>query len=184
MKKPLLPADKNIMKNTFFKSTWAGFTTIELIIVATIITILTTLAVPSYLKYLANNRATNLALQINAALRLAKSEALHRRLSVALCAISTAGGTACNNTASSWQFGWQVSIISTSTIMYTYVPNNTTSGITITPASNIIFSPNGFPSPQAYTITIKPKGCTQGYIISFNATAANGQLTTQTTTCP
>jgi Tfp pilus assembly protein FimT len=111
LKKPLLPADKISMQNTSFKQKFAGFTTTELMIVAAIIAVLTTLAVPNYLIYLANNRATNLAMQINAALSLAKSEALHRRLSVELCAISTAGGVACNHTASSWQFGWQVAVL-------------------------------------------------------------------------
>ena len=171
------------MQNTLFKRTLAGFTTTELMIVAALITILTTLAVPNYLSYLANNRAANLAMQVNAALRLAKNEALHRRLSVELCAIATAGGVACNNTASSWQFGWQVAVLPLDTIVYTYIPS-TSGAVTISPASSITFSPNGFPSPQAYTITIKPPGCTRGYIVSFNATAANGQLKTQETPCP
>lgn len=183
LKKHRLAADKIFMKNTLSKRTVAGFTTTELIVVAALITILTTLAVPNYLSYLANNRAANLAMQINAALRLAKNEALHRRVSVELCAIATAGGVACNKTASSWKFGWQVIVLSLNTIVYTYVPT-TANAVTIAPASSIIFSPNGFPSPQAYTITIKPPGCTRGYIISFNATTANGQLKTQTTPCP
>ena len=170
------------MQNTLFKRTLAGFTTIEVLIVATLIAILTILAVPNYLSYLANNRATTLAMQVNAALNLAKNEALHRRLSVELCAITSTGNVACNDTASSWQFGWQVTVLPLDTIVYTYTPS-TAAAVTIAPASSITFSPNGFPSPQAYTITIKPPGCTQGYIISFNATAANGQLTTQTTPC-
>jgi type IV fimbrial biogenesis protein FimT len=171
------------MHQTYSKQKLTGFTTVELIIVVGIIAILVTLAVPNYLTFLANNRAQNLAIQVNAALRLAKSEALRRRLSVELCAISTAGGTACNHTASNWQFGWQIAVLPLDTIVYTYVPTGA-SAVTISPASSITFSPNGFPSPQAYTITIKPQGCSQGYIISFNATAANGQLKTQTTPCP
>ncbi|HXH55631.1 MAG TPA: GspH/FimT family pseudopilin [Gammaproteobacteria bacterium] len=183
LKKRLLAADKILMQNTLSKRMLSGFTTTELMIVAALITILTALAVPNYSSYLANNRAANLAMQINTALRLAKNEALHRHLSVELCAIASAGGVACDNTASNWQFGWQVAVLPLDTIVYTYVPN-TPSAITIVPASSITFSPNGFPSPQAYTITIKPPGCTRGYIISFNATAANGQLKTQTTPCP
>lgn len=171
------------MQNIFFKRTFAGFTTIELLIVAAITAILTTLAVPNYLSYVANNRATNLAMQINAALSLAKNEALHQQLNVKLCAIASAGGTLCNNIASSWQFGWQVVLLPANTVVYTYTPT-AASAVTISPASSIIFSRNGFPSPQAYTITIKPPGCTRGYMISFNATATNGQLKTQTTTCP
>ena len=171
------------MQNKFFKRQIAGFTTTELMIVAALIAILTTIAVPNYLTYLANNRADNLAMQVNAALRLAKNEALHRRLSVELCGINAAGSVACNHTASSWQFGWQIAILPLDTVVYTYVPT-AASAVTIAPASSIIFSPNGFPSPQAYTITIKPQGCSRGYIIRFNATAANGQSTTQLTTCP
>lgn len=183
LKKNPLPADNTPMQNKLSKRRIAGFTTTELMIVAALIAILTTLAVPNYLSYLANNRASNLAMQINAALRLAKNEALHRRLSVELCAIDTAGGAACNKTANSWQFGWQVAVLPLDTIVYTYIPS-TASAVTIAPASSITFSPNGFPSPQAFTITIKPAGCTQGYIISFDATAANGQLKTQPTPCP
>lgn len=183
LKKKLLPADKHHMGNKLSKQRMAGFTTTELMIVAALIAILTTLAAPNYLTYLANNRASNLAMQINAALRLAKNEALHRRLSVELCGISTAGGSLCNHTASSWEFGWQIAILPLDTVVYTYQPS-TASAVTIAPASSITFSPNGFPSPQAFTITIKPSGCSQGYIISFDATAASGQLKTQTTPCP
>jgi len=172
-----------MMQSALLKQKLSGFTTIEVIIVAAVIAVLTIIAVPNYLSYLANNRAANLAIQINAALRLAKNEALHRWLSVEVCAISTGGGTACNKTASNWQFGWQVAVLPLDTIVYAYTPSNA-SAVTISPASSITFSPNGFPSPQAYTITIKPPGCTRGYIINFNATAPNGQLTTQATTCP
>ncbi|HQY22923.1 MAG TPA: GspH/FimT family pseudopilin [Gammaproteobacteria bacterium] len=170
------------MQHTLSKRRLAGFTTTELLIVGALIAILTTIAVPNYLTYLANNRAATLAMQINAALSLAKNEALHRRLSVELCAIASAGAVRCNDTASSWGFGWQVIVLPLNTIVYTYIPS-TANAVSIAPASSITFSPNGFPSPQAYTITIKPPGCTQGYIISFNATAENGQLKTQTTSC-
>lgn len=183
LKKNRLPADKIRMKNKLFKRRIAGFTTTELMIVAALIAILSTLAVPNYLTYLANNRASNLAMQVNAALRLAKNEALHRRLSVELCGIATAGGSVCNHVASSWEFGWQIAVLPLDNVVYTYQPS-TASAVTIAPASSITFSPNGFPSPQAYTITIKPSGCSQGYIISFDATAANGQLKTQPTPCP
>ncbi|HEV2524286.1 MAG TPA: GspH/FimT family pseudopilin, partial [Gammaproteobacteria bacterium] len=129
------------MQNTISKRTLAGFTTIELLIVAALIAILTTLAVPNYLTYLANNRADTLAMQIKAALSLAKNEALHRQLNVELCAISSAGGVACNNTASSWQFGWQVVVLPLNTVVYTYIPS-TANAVTISPASSITFSQN------------------------------------------
>lgn len=152
-------------------------------IVLGISAILATLAVPNYLGYLANDRATNLAAQLNNTLHLAKSEALHQGLTVEVCALSTAGGTLCNESATTWQYGWQIIVPATGQIIRSYQPNSA-NAVSINPAGSLNYSPNGFPVPQNFTFTIKPSGCTQGYRIGYSANILGGPLQTLSIPCP
>lgn len=152
-------------------------------IVLGITAILATLAVPNYLAYLANDRAANLATQLNNMLRLAKNEAIHQGLTVEVCALRTAGGTICDENATTWQYGWQIVVPATGQIIRSYQPNSA-NAVSINPAGSLNYSPNGFPVPQDFTFTIKPSGCTQGYTIGYSASILGGPLKILTVTCP
>jgi len=74
-----------------------GFTLIELVVVIALVSILVSLAVPSFTSLMADQRAKNAATDLFTALTHARGEALSRNANVTL---SPKNGT--------WQTGWQV----------------------------------------------------------------------------
>ncbi len=85
----------------------AGFTLIELMIVIVIVAIFVTVGVPSFQNLIRENRLATQANELVSSLHFARSEAIKRRLPVAIC--RTANGTACvTGGAASWETGWLV----------------------------------------------------------------------------
>jgi type IV fimbrial biogenesis protein FimT len=82
-----------------------GFTLIELMITIAIAAILAGLAAPAFQGVIANNRLKSHSSAIYSALLLARSEAIKRNTSVALC--KSIDGAACVSTGG-WQQGWIV----------------------------------------------------------------------------
>ena len=74
-----------------------GFTLIELVVTLTILTLLTTLAVPSFRGYLSNQLVKSLSYELMASLRYARSEAVKRNATVSVVA-NDAG----------WGAGWSI----------------------------------------------------------------------------
>ncbi len=171
------------MNNTKDPFSAIGFSIIELVIVIVIAAILATLAIPNYLTFIADNHATELANTLNTAIRLTKSEALHRGENVKICALNSAGSTTCNDTAAVWQYGWQIIGVSSGDILHTYQPSDA-SAISLDIASSIVYQPSGFPTTTEYVFTIKPTDCSRGYQITYNLTATNGALQSQQVSCP
>lgn len=85
-----------------------GFTILELIIAVALLAILLTVAVPSFLTSLQNNRMAASSNDLLTAMQLARSEALKRKVPISVCAADTSGATpACG---SDWSEGWMVVI--------------------------------------------------------------------------
>jgi len=82
----------------------SGFTVLELMITVTIIAIGLSLSVPSIRDTMANNRVAVANNSIVSAINLARSEAITRGNSVAVCPSNA--GTKCNN--GKWNTGWIV----------------------------------------------------------------------------
>lgn len=78
-----------------------GFTLIELLIVLTLVTILATLAIPSYKNLVEKNRARVQVNQLISAINLARSEAIRRHQVVTLC--KSEEGKSCSG---EWSQGW------------------------------------------------------------------------------
>lgn len=73
-----------------------GFTLLELMIAVVILSILATLAVPSFRTMIANNKASSHANALIQILTAARSEAIRNNRAVSLCA-ANAAGTACDS---------------------------------------------------------------------------------------
>jgi type IV fimbrial biogenesis protein FimT len=74
-----------------------GFTLIELVTAITVFAVLTTLALPNFRQFVANQRIRNVSFDLMAALTLARSEAITRATTISLLKGST-----------SWDQGWKV----------------------------------------------------------------------------
>jgi len=91
-------------RNASATQTQIGFTLMELIVAVAILSILTTLAVPSYRTMMANNQGATNANALIQALTLARSEAIKRNRTVVVCKSTT--GTSCDTSASvTWDRG-------------------------------------------------------------------------------
>lgn len=80
-----------------------GFTLLELMVTIAIAAILLTLALPSFQGTLRSNRLATTTNQFNAAIALARSEAIKTTLAAGLC--PSADGVACG---ADWNAGWLV----------------------------------------------------------------------------
>lgn len=80
-----------------------GFTLIELMITIGLLAIVTTLALPSFVQFIQNNRLSGETNELVTAFQYARSEALKRADPVTVCASSN--GTSCGG---GWRQGWIV----------------------------------------------------------------------------
>jgi len=84
------------------RSEQAGFTLMELLIGIAVLAILTTLALPAFTQFIANNRLASEANEMVASFQFARSEAIKRGVQVQVC--PSADGTSCGG--SGWSNGW------------------------------------------------------------------------------
>lgn len=150
------------MKNKLFrlceltgdKNFATGFTLIELLTVISIVAILGAIAIPSYQSSIASNRVSAELDRVAMDVSYARSEAVKRGITVAICASSGC------NASSHWDTGWTVFVD----------PNNDLSGM----ATGTIKQENGFSG----TDTLVPDASLGGGI-SFDRngyTRASGKL--------
>lgn len=144
-----------------------GFTLLELMIAVVILSILVTLAVPSFRQMIANNRASSQANQLLQLVTLARSEAVRRNRSVTLCRATVV--TTCAGTGN-WADGvvlfadangnGQIDVATDEVIrsLLPYAPGTTVTGNTNVTA-RITFNPQGL-STNNGTFTIVPAGST------------------------
>src|SRR6185503_740669 len=81
-----------------------GFSIIELVIVATIVGVLAAMAMPTLGSLVRDQRIKTAVSDINASIIYARSEAIKRNTTVAICA-KNADGSGCGNTTN-WGVGW------------------------------------------------------------------------------
>ncbi len=74
-----------------------GFTLVELVVVITVLSILTAMSAPSFRNMVANARLQSLASDLQAAMMLARSEAIKRSDTITL-----------NTITAKWQDGWRL----------------------------------------------------------------------------
>ncbi len=174
-----------------------GFSLIELMITICIAGILSTVAIPQYQTWLANNRASVYANQLMSDLRYARSVAMMQNQansSISICQPTTASGYTCDS-STQWQKGWVV-VDANNTVIRNFQFNNTftavNTGISLSTSgsgtpSTLSFMGNGMPltvpkgnTNASYSFTIKPPNCSIGYIINI---PIDGQINQQSSAC-
>ncbi len=81
-----------------------GFSLVELMVAVSVISLLITVAIPSFETSVLGMRGSSLADKLIASIHLVRSEAIARNSRVTLCA--SVDGNSCDNTADDWNRGW------------------------------------------------------------------------------
>lgn len=126
-----------------FHSAIKGFTTIELLVVITIVGILASEAIPSMRSLLLNQRIKSASMDVYAGLSYARSEAVARGL--------TGTVTMVPNVSTDWSQGWKVNF---STV--TLKTADAISGLIITGPASITYRNDGRITAGQQTFLLKP----------------------------
>ncbi len=164
-----------------------GFTLIEFLITMLLASILMFVAVPGFYHMMQNNRVVTAANDMASGFHLARAEAIKRGQSVAICAASNAGLSACGG-AADWSKGWIVfadsndngSIDNASDIIKVHEQfDNTTLNGT---AAVVRYSSSGFLNSGTFSMTLRASGCT-GTNARLIDVSASGRLAVSRTGC-
>lgn len=162
-----------------------GFTLIELMVTITVLVVLITLAVPSFLDATLSTRLSSLANRFVASTYLAKSEAIKRNTSVAMCVSND--GTNC--TTGGWEQGWILKAGSTIISRDQALPDGfkiSMSDSGGTSVASITFKPSGLISAgsgKAIVCRSAPRPGNQEREITVQTTGRAYVSTTNTGTC-
>lgn len=86
----------------------SGFTLIEVLVVLVIMAILAALAIPSFNTMLVKRSVQGAAGALAADIRLARSEALRRSVTVTICGFAANSESVCTGSPANWANGWMV----------------------------------------------------------------------------
>ncbi|MEY3182037.1 MAG: hypothetical protein RLZ35_22 [Pseudomonadota bacterium] len=176
-----------------------GVTLLELMVIITIASIIMISSGYTFTSSNQNQLGQQLATQLSAALRYARSQAIYLGAGVSVCPASSTALNACSTSTTAWSNGWIVftdynndGVINTTggtdTILQVFPMqgknSNMTSTISGAFASYASFGTNGIPiANKQISVSIKPTGCTGNYGRTVYLTAA-GRVIIANATCP
>ena len=172
------------------KSTQHGFTLLELMTALAVLAVLVAAATPSFKTFSANSRTAASANSLMSALAIARSEALHQGMPVAVCA--SKGSLTCDTT--DWSNGW---IVFTDGSGFQGVLDSTDAVVQAWPAPGggvtvnfnaaetyVRFDGRGMKIPTTLaTFTVKASGCGGNNGTQIAVTPAGSPQSTKVT-CP
>lgn len=170
-----------------------GFTLIEMLVTVVILAIVIVVAIPSFYSLVQNNRSVSATNSLLFGLKLARSEAIKRGLSVSICPTADANFSACGN---DWTQGWLVFVNPDENGTFA---NNTTevlirseqltgSNHLISPSPNVsllTYKSSGFAAPGTsnVTFTIYAQGCKSDHARNLNI-STTGRTSVTNVNCP
>ncbi|MDE2204727.1 MAG: GspH/FimT family pseudopilin [Burkholderiaceae bacterium] len=145
-----------------------GFTLTELMVTLAILTILVTIAVPSFSGMIASQATRNASFDLSTAMTLARSEAVKQN------------STATVSTATSWATGWTLAV--NGAVVRTFGPY---SGVTITPSNgnSLSFGNDGRPTAGGVTFQVTPTSTAQSVSPSCVQVGGTGRVAVVSGTC-
>ena len=136
-----------------------AFTLVELLITITLLTILLTLATPSFKTILMNNRILAEADALTNSLNFARNTALTQNITVITCPFSAPGSAACGG---NWQKGWVVATQpppGTTTLLHAFTTGTNVAVLSASTAS-VIFDSRGITTTQTNFTLCDSRGAT------------------------
>ncbi|RTE64358.1 prepilin-type N-terminal cleavage/methylation domain-containing protein [Amphritea opalescens] len=118
-----------------------GFSLIELMIVLAILSVLLLVAVPNFGDFVADSRVGSVKSKLISSISLARSEAIKRGSSVAVC--RTSSGTSCDADGTDWSTGWLVYDVSTNDIIRVQMDIEDASSIVYSRSAKVIYDSQG-----------------------------------------
>ncbi|MDP9140636.1 MAG: GspH/FimT family pseudopilin [Pseudomonadota bacterium] len=144
----------------------AGFTLLELVITIVILSILLTMAVPSFRDFMASRATTAQINDLAGSIRLARAEAIKRGFPVSICSSTDADSDApsCADDAE-WSTGWVIfsdrnadgTIDDTDTVVRVQPGYSNSGGLTASDDTAITFNSTGILRGIAKNFQIRPK---------------------------
>jgi len=122
-----------------------GFTLIEMMVTVAIMAIVATIAAPSFVDMIRNNRVTTAANDVLSAMQLARSEAIRQRRPITVCA----GADACTD-STDWAGGWIVASPDGVIRVWPGRPNMTIA----CPDTDVTFAPDGRAETAAVNVSL------------------------------
>jgi type IV fimbrial biogenesis protein FimT len=178
----------NLSRVTGKKSSYPGFTLVELLVIISILAILLALAAPSFTDQILGSRLGAAANDFAASTNLARGEAIKRNTPVRLCASSCAAtDTSCSCASSGgWQQGWVILPGPTGAAAPIHRHTALPSGLQMTGSTlTITFNPTGVGTTTT-TLTLcrySPSAGSQERTIDVSTTGRASIAKTTTGTC-
>jgi type IV fimbrial biogenesis protein FimT len=171
----------------------SGFTLIEMLVTVVILSIVLAVAVPSFYSMIQNNRSVTTTNNLIFGLKLARSEAIKRGVSVSVCPTANSNFTACGT---DWTQGWFVFVNPDENSIFANNANEvlirseqlTGTNYQITPSPNVnllTYKSSGFVAAGTGNVTfaIYSQGCKTDHARSLNI-STTGRTSVINTNCP